>query len=130
MFGAVTRQDKEQATLNLHAAKQERAAAEALANKLQKRLDKGRAHRAAKLARFDNTIVEQGEKRKQMELREQRRIEIARLAQGDLNEEGEDRLKQLFLVRKIYSNMLLRKVRVVVFVLPLPSSRAVVCGVV
>ncbi|RYG40646.1 hypothetical protein EON68_03970, partial [archaeon] len=31
--------------------------------------------------------------------------------QGDLDEEGEDRLKQLFLVRKIYNNMLSRRLR-------------------
>ena len=108
---AVTREDKEQAALNLHAARQERAAAESVAAKLHKKLESGRVKRAARLQRFDDTMVEQEEKRKQMELREQRRIEIAKLAQGDLNEEGEDRLKQLFLVRKIYSNMLLTKLQ-------------------
>jgi len=33
------------------------------------------------------------------------------VAQGDLDEDGEDRLKQLFLVRKIYNNMLSRRLR-------------------
>jgi hypothetical protein len=33
------------------------------------------------------------------------------LSQGDLDEDGEDRLKQLFLVRKVYLNMLQRRLR-------------------
>ena len=56
---AVTRQDKEQACLNLHAGKQERAAAEAMVAKLQRKLEKGRSARADKLERFDTTIEEQ-----------------------------------------------------------------------
>lgn len=60
---------------------------------------------------FKNTIVSQEAKRRAIEEREAKRVEMARLAQGDLDEEEEDRLKQLFMVRQAYSNMLQKKVQ-------------------
>jgi len=43
--------------------------------------------------------------------KERRRLHIPELPRGDLDEAGEERLKQLFLVRRIYGSMLARRLR-------------------
>ncbi|KAA0167864.1 hypothetical protein FNF31_00799 [Cafeteria roenbergensis] len=105
------RRQRSEARLSLQTTRTERKHALALAERLRAQLEADRAQREGKMAAMEAALVEQGERRRAFDERERRRLNIAHLPRGDLDEAGEDRLKQLFVVRRIYASMLARRLR-------------------
>lgn len=101
----------ETAALSLHQAAAQKQRAVALVHTLSRHLEAGRATRRTKMERVEQTLAEQETRLKAYDEREKRRLTLSMMPRGDLDEDGEDRLKQLFLVRKIYNNMLTRRLR-------------------
>jgi hypothetical protein len=60
---------------------------------------------------MEATVQEQEKKMDELESREKERLTMSLMPRGDLDQEGEDRLKQMALVRKIHLNCLLRRLR-------------------
>ncbi len=86
--------------------------AAAVGHALGKHLENERTARRGKLSKLQATLAEQQHRMQSFDEREMRRQTMSgTVAQSDLDEDGEDRLKQLFLVRKIYNNMLTRRLR-------------------
>jgi hypothetical protein len=84
----------------------------AVGHALNRHIETERASRRGKLAKLQATLAEQQHRMQSFDERELRRQTMSgTVAQSDLDEDGEDRLKQLFLVRKIYNNMLTRRLR-------------------
>lgn len=103
--------EQESTSLALHQSQAQKTRSVALVHTLTRHLELGRAQRAAKMSRVEMTFAGQEARLKAFDARERRRVNMSSMPRGDLDEEGEDRLKQLFLVRKIYNNMLSRRLR-------------------
>lgn len=105
------RRQRAEAKLSLQTTRTERKHALALAERLRNQQESDRAQREGKMGAMETALAEQGERRRAFDERERRRLNIAHLPRGDLDEAGEDRLKQLFVVRRIYASMLSRRLR-------------------
>lgn len=105
------KQQAKVATSGVGARRAEASAARALAQHLENQITSQRGQREAKLARVQQAMIEQEERRAAFDEKERRRLHIPELPRGDLDEAGEERLKQLFLVRRIYGSMLARRLR-------------------
>lgn len=104
--------EHEEAALALHTTTAQKLRTTAVGSALARHLESERASRDQKLARLRATLAEQQARMQDFDEREARRQTMSgTVAQSDLDEDGEDRLKQLFLVRKIYNNMLTRRLR-------------------
>jgi hypothetical protein len=101
----------DEAGMGLQGTRAERVRARALVTRLGEQLDSDRDQRSRKIAEVDAVMGEQEQRRKAFDDREKRRVNIAHLPRGDLDEAGEDRLKQLFVVRRIFASMLSRRLR-------------------
>ena len=104
--------EHEDAALALHTTTAQKLRTAAVGNALARHLESERAARSQKLARLRATLADQQARMQDFDEREARRQTMSgTVAQSDLDEDGEDRLKQLFLVRKVYNNMLTRRLR-------------------
>jgi len=108
---SLLRRRSAEARLSLQTTRTERRHATALVDRLQAQLESDREQRAGKMEEVEVALEAQGDRRRAFDEREKRRLNIAHLPRGDLDEAGEDRLKQLFVVRRIYASMLERRLR-------------------
>lgn len=107
----LTKKQESEATVAVTMTRTEHKHAMALVTQLRRQLDADRTQRARKMGELDGVLADQGARRRAFDEREKRRLTIAHLPRGDLDEAGEDRLKQLFVVRRIYASMLARRLR-------------------
>ena len=98
-------------TLQNTSSKNEATRAETLVMQLRARLEHARDARAEKIAAVEHTMKAQAASRAHFTDRAQQRMTTQGKPRRDLDEAQEERMKELFLVRKVYSNMLLRKLR-------------------
>ncbi len=92
-------------------SKNEATRAETLVMQLRARLEHARDARAEKIAAVEQTMKMQAASRANFTDRAKQRVTALGKPRRDLDEAQEERMKELFLVRKVYSNMLLRKLR-------------------
>jgi len=98
-------------TLRNTSSKNKATRAETLVMQLRARLEHARDARAEKIASVEHTMKMQAASRAHFTDRAQQRVTTLGKPSRDLDEAQEERMKELFLVRKVYSNMLLRKLR-------------------
>ncbi|CAE7843285.1 unnamed protein product, partial [Symbiodinium sp. KB8] len=96
--------------LHKQGSRNEAARAEALVEQLRARLEHARGARQRKLDEVDATMSAQAAQRAAFD-GAALQAATGGLRRRDLDEAQEERMKELFLVRKVYGNMLLRKLR-------------------
>lgn len=101
----------ESSSAAVHAALLQRKRTEETNVKLRMLLESQRHDRAMRLMSLEHSSAVQEHHLRHVTEREQHRQQIHNLPLGDLDEDSEERLKLLFLVRKAYSKMLQRKIQ-------------------